>query len=377
MTRNPRARQARGASHAGEKHAVTVGPVAHGGHCVARIPVGPDSDETRVVFVRHALPGEEVIVEITEGTDGDRFWRGDAVRINMPSPDRVEAPCPSAGPGACGGCDFQHVAVPAQRELKAAVIREQFSRLARMEVDVTVEPVPGDVNGLAWRTRMEYAKTPAGWRGMRRHRSRSVIPIDECLIAAPNAIDTATAGDRPVLEEVHGRGFSVAADGFWQVHPGAPETLVDPALGMLDPQPGERALDLYSGAGLFTRFLAERVGESGRVVAIEGSREATGHARSNLADQRQVRLRAGSVDRVLAHDFDESFDLVVLDPPREGARRKVVTQVVDRAPRAVASVACYPAALARDVATFAAFGSVLRELRAFDLFPLTDTGSRA
>ncbi|HEY9562321.1 MAG TPA: TRAM domain-containing protein, partial [Nocardioides sp.] len=94
MTRNPRARQARGASHAGEKHAVTVGPVAHGGHCVARIPVGPDSDETRVVFVRHALPGEEVIVEITEGTDGDRFWRGDAVRINMPSPDRVEAPCP-------------------------------------------------------------------------------------------------------------------------------------------------------------------------------------------------------------------------------------------------------------------------------------------
>src|SRR3546814_10039240 len=96
-----------------------------------------------------------------------------------------------------------------------------------MEVDVTVEPVAGDVNGLAWRTRMEYAKTPAGWRGMRRHRSRSVIPIDECLIAAPNAIDTATAGDRPVLEEVHGRGFSVAADGFWQVHPGAPETLVD------------------------------------------------------------------------------------------------------------------------------------------------------
>ncbi|HEY9564123.1 MAG TPA: methyltransferase domain-containing protein, partial [Nocardioides sp.] len=276
-----------------------------------------------------------------------------------------------AGPGACGGCDFQHVAVPAQRELKAAVIREQFSRLARMEVDVTVEPVPGDVNGLAWRTRMEYAKTPAGWRGMRRHRSRSVIPIDECLIAAPNAIDTATAGDRPVLEEVHGRGFSVAADGFWQVHPGAPETLVDTVMGMLDPQPGERALDLYSGAGLFTRFLAERVGESGRVVAIEGSREATGHARSNLADQRQVRLRAGSVDRVLAHDFDESFDLVVLDPPREGARRKVVTQVVDRAPRAVAYVACDPAALARDVATFAEFGYVMRELRAFDLFPMT------
>ena len=61
----------------------------------------------------------------------------------------------------------------------------------------------------------------------------------------------------------------------------------------------------------------------------------------------------------------------MLDPPREGARRKVVEQIVDRAPRAVAYVACDPAALARDVAIFAELGYVLRKLRAFDLFPMT------
>jgi len=93
------------------------------------------------------------------------------------------------------------------------------------------------------------------------------------------------------------------------------------------------------------------------------------HSRANLPSS--VGVEHGPVERVLASAYDEPFDVVVLDPPREGARRKVVTQIVDRAPRAVAYVACDPAALARDVATFAGLGYSLRELRAFDLFPMT------
>lgn len=371
MVRKTRERQARGASHVGERYPVTVGPIAHGGHCVARIPVAGSETETRVVFVRHALPDEEVVVEITEGTEGDRFWRGDAVSVTTPSPERVAAPCRYAGPGACGGCDFQHASLPAQRALKTAVVREQFRRLAKLDVDVEVEAVPGDANGLAWRTRVDYVHTEDGGLGMRAHRSRSVVPIDECLIAAPGAVDTAVSGSAPRIESVHGREFQVAADGFWQVHPGAPTTLVDTVLGFLDPQPGEKALDLYAGVGLFARFLAERVGEAGRVVAVEGNSLACAHARENLAAHRQGVVGVGTVDRVLAKSFDEPFDLVVLDPPREGARRKVVLQIVDRAPRAVAYVACDPASLARDVATFAEAGYELAQLRAFDLFPMT------
>lgn len=370
MARNTRSRAPRGASHVGERHTVTVGSVAHGGHSVARVPVA-ESDETRVVFVRHALPDEEVVVEITEGTEGDRFWRGDAVSVLSASADRVTPPCPYAGPGACGGCDFQHVSLPAQRSLKAAVVAEQFRRLAKMDVDVTVEAVPGDRDGLGWRTRVEYAAAPDGSLGMRRHRSRSVIQISECLIAAPDAIDTGSSGSAPVVETVHGRSFTVAADGFWQVHPGAASTLVDTVLSFLDPQPGEKVLDLYAGVGLFARFLAEQVGESGRVVAVEGNKVACGHARGNLGEHRRTTVVAGSVDRVLASQFDEPFDVVVLDPPREGARRTVVAQIVDRAPRAVAYVACDPAALARDVAWFGEFGYELTRLRAFDLFPMT------
>ena len=340
---------------------VEVGPLAHGGHCVARLPEG------RVVFVRHALPRERVEVEVTEGTDGDTFWRADAVAVLSASPDRVEAPCPVAGPGLCGGCDFQHVALPRQRALKAAVVAEQLRRLAGLTVDVAVEAVPGDEHGLRWRTRTRFAHLPDGRTAMRKHRSHDLVPVDDCLIALPSSSSRSSPSES-VSAAGRSHTFHVAADGFWQVHPGAPRVLVETVLAMLRPEPGERGLDLSAGVGLFTAFRADVVGAD-RVAAVEGHPGAARDAAANVP--RGVRVFQGDVGRVLASTLDEPFDLVVLDPPREGARRAVVGQVVDRSPRAVAYVACDPAALARDVATFASHGYRLGELRAFDLFPMT------
>ncbi len=339
----------------GERFEAEVGPVAHGGHCVVR-------HEDRVVFVRHALPGEHVVVEVTEGSDGDRFWRGDAVSVLSPSPDRVAAPCPYAVPGGCGGCDFQHVAPAAQRGLKAAVVREQLTRLAGLDRPVVVEEVPPT---LRWRTRMRYVALPDDRRGLHAHRSDEVVAVDDCLI------DARTPDRRVETVETSpgNRDFSVDPEGFWQSHVAAPRVLVETVLALLRPRAGERVLDLYAGVGLFAAFLADAVGPSGRVVAVEGSRLACEHARANVPDV--VRVEQGRVDRVLSSSYDEPFDLVVLDPPREGARRRVVEQIAERAPRAVAYVACDPAALARDLATFAGLGYDLGELRAFDLFPMT------
>src|SRR5206468_8553493 len=122
---------------------LTVGPVAHGGHCVARTAEG------QVVFVRHALPGERVRALVTERRRD--YLRADAVVVVSASPDRVPAPCPYAGPGLCGGCDFQHVAIDAQRALKAAVVREQLVRLGGLSPDdvsgLHVEALPGGALG--------------------------------------------------------------------------------------------------------------------------------------------------------------------------------------------------------------------------------------
>ena len=349
--------------------------------------------------MRHALPGERVHAVITDGSSTSTFWRADAVEVLDASPDRVEPPCPWAGPGRCGGCDFQHVAPAAQRALKAAVVREQLERLGGIERDVEVEEVPGAPGGLGWRTRMQYAVDAAGRAGLRRHRSSEVVPVDWCRIAHPLVVGTGVSGlrwpgvssvqvsaalDPPtalvlpdgrgpgaLTEVVRDRSFRVTGGGFWQVHPGAPAALLDAVLDGLDPQPGESALDLYAGVGLFAAFLAGRVGRSGRVTAVESDRVAVEDARHNLAGLSAVRVERGRVDHVLRRPHLRRADLVVLDPPRSGAGRAVVSLLSRVQARRIAYVACDPAALARDLRWFGERGYGLTTLRALDMFPMT------
>lgn len=419
-------------SAAGTRIEVEVGPPGHGGFCVAR-------HDGRAVFVRHALPGERVIAEVTEGAEGDSFWRADAVEILTPSPDRVEAPCQFSGPGMCGGCDWQHVEPDAQRKLKAMVVEEQLLRLAKIERTVEVEEVGYP---FGWRTRVQFTADREGRLGFRKHRSHDVVAVDECAIAASGVdevgvlaktwrgmdsvevIAATGSADRAVIvtprhgermpfvetdveasllrgvshnthisgvQRIHGRTFvrevaegrtwRVSGSGFWQVHPAAPDVLTEAVLDFLRPRAGERALDLYCGVGLFAAPLAEAVGETGSVLAVELDRQAVSDARHNLGfkgDEKlssefpRLELVEGKVEPILASgNYGHEADVVVLDPPRAGAGREVCGYIAVLAPRAIVYVACDPASLARDIAYFGEMGYELAELRAFDLFPMT------
>ncbi|WP_244312969.1 class I SAM-dependent RNA methyltransferase [Microbispora hainanensis] len=400
----------------GARLELTVDAVANGGWCVGR-------HEGRVVFVRHALPGERVVAEVTEETA--RFLRADAVEILQPSPDRVTPPCPFAGPGRCGGCDWQHASLEAQRRLKADVVAEQFRRLAGLDLKVVVEEVPGPEDGLGWRTRVRFAVEPDGTAGLRRHRSHEIEHVTECLIAHPAVeevgaerlawpgaaaveVVAASGGDRAVIvepvprrradipdvdaavlldegrrgtralrgrasltERVGERDFRVTASGFWQVHPGAAAALLGAVLDFGRPEPGEWALDLYCGAGLFAAGLAEAVGPEGAVLGIESEPQAAQDARFNLRDLPQAQVERGRVEEALDRLRIERADLVVADPPRAGLGRPVVERVAGLEASRVVYVSCDPATLARDVAWFAGLGYRLEDLRAFDQYPMT------
>ncbi|GGS15274.1 putative RNA methyltransferase [Streptomyces aureoverticillatus] len=417
----------------GQEYEVEVGPVAHGGHCVAR------TGEGQVLFVRHALPGERVVARVTEGDEASRFLRADAVTVLDASKDRVEAPCPYAGPGRCGGCDWQHAKPGAQRRLKGEVIAEQLKRLAGLTPeeagwDGTVMPAEGDKLPAgevpSWRTRVQYAVDPdSGRAGLRRHRSHEVEPIDHCMIAAEGvtelgveqrdwsgmesveAIAATGSQDRQVIltprpgarlplveldkpvsvlrveekdggvHRVHGRPFvreradgrtyRVGNGGFWQVHPKAADTLVTAVMQGLLPRKGETALDLYCGVGLFAGAIADRVGEEGAVLGIESGKRAVEDARHNLASFDRVRIEQGKVESVLPRTGITEVDLIVLDPPRAGAGKQTVHHLAGLGARRIAYVACDPAALARDLGYFREGGYRVRMLRAFDLFPMT------
>ncbi|WP_047869077.1 class I SAM-dependent RNA methyltransferase [Nocardiopsis sp. RV163] len=403
----------------GQDFELTVDDVAHGGWCVGR-------HEDQVVFVRHALPGERVRVRVTEQTS--RFLRGEAVEVLQASPDRVQAPCPAAGPGKCGGCDWQHAAPRAQRALKGKVVADQLRRIAGIDRRVEVEELPGTPDGLGWRTRVRFAVDSDGRAGLRRHRSHDVEPVERCLIAHPGvtelgvtdvrwegvrdveAVASASCADRAVVvtptgakldslpelgassavlrrfkggrvqqvrgrrgvrESADGREYRVSAGGFWQVHPAAAEVLTAAVLDALEPKPGETALDLYCGAGLFTGALAAAVGPEGRAMGVESGAEAVRDARYNLKDMEQVRVEQGDVAAQLREWADVRADVVVLDPPRAGAGAEVVRSLTGTRPRRVAYVSCDPATLARDLAAFERADYRLADLRAFDAFPMT------
>jgi len=439
---------------------VDVGPVAHGGHCVAR-------HEGRVVFVRHAIPGEKVKVRLTDAGEGSKFWRADAVEVLEASPERVphfwqladSGRAWSHGRPPVGGAELGHVSLEHQRRLKAQVLAEQLKRLAGVEhppvAEGTVETVGdgfaggeqnhGEQNGgehngaagLGWRTRASFAVTPGGKLGMHAHRSDQVIAIREMPLAVPginglrlwdvdlqgiervevaapangsrplvllapapgtrakrlNAIlaqlpaDVSVASFDPVKGEVlqlrgrtwvqesaAGHEFRVTGEGFWQIHRDAPDTLVAAVKAFLHDggylEPGAVVADLYAGAGLFTAALADAVGVTGSVLSVEGSPGTSRDARKNLHGAPQVEIIQGRVERVLRQK-PRNFDALVLDPPRAGAGKAVVSQLMAAGPRAVAYVSCDPASFARDLGYFQQGGWSLAGLRAFDLYPHT------
>ncbi len=424
---------------------LVVGEAVHGGWCVSRL-----DGTSWVVFVRHALPGERVRAVITQSTA--RFARADAVEVLQASPDRIEAPCPYAVPGGCGGCDWQHASLSAQRELKAAVIRQQLSRMAGLDLKVDVEALDGDDAGLGWRTVVSFAVDRHGTAGLRRHRSHDVVGIDRCLIAHPlvtsvgvtgkrwppgasvevcvapasrergvlvsgvrpasaagwpaveaeslqlagrNGARTPVRGRGHLVQQAAGRGWRVSLGGFWQVHPGAADALASAVLAALDPQPGEQALDLYCGAGLFAGVLAQAVGPDGGVVAIEQDAAAVRDARHNLRDWPWARVHRGDVAAVLNRTGPGDASIAVLDPPRTGVARPVIDALCglgesggpgpprqpghqsepgpnsQRTLRRLAYVSCDPATLARDLRLLIDGGWQLTGVRGFDAFPMT------
>ena len=378
----------------GQKIRVVIEKVAHGGHFIAR-------HEGAVIFVRHAIPGEECDIEIT--STGSSFNRADVVEVIAPSVDRVSAPCRFAHRSGCGGCDFQHISLPRQRNLKSDVIAEQFARIAKMELSVDVEEVSGP---LGWRTRCSAVTTKAGALGFYQARTHRIIPVDDCRILVPElryselaqrgakgdqrieisisntgerTIATANSRDESPLRISDGpdvahytvgeNSFEVSQKSFWQSHKDAPRVLTDAVLHYAQLHDGDHVLDLYGGVGLFAASFLPLIGESGSVDIVEGSKSATADAARNFEGKKNVKIYTGDVARLITRFA--SADVIVLDPPREGAGKEVAEHCARLQPRTIVYVACDPAALARDTAYLRDAGYQLESIRAFDLFPMT------
>jgi tRNA/tmRNA/rRNA uracil-C5-methylase (TrmA/RlmC/RlmD family) len=373
--------------------------VAHGGIFVAR-------HEGRVVFVSHTAPGEKVKAKVFEDKGGS-FCRAETVEVLSPSANRVTHIWQEADRLGAGGAEFGHLALEYQRTLKTDVLEESLSRMAGISQRVQVMPVPGDetTNGLGYRTRVQLHVSTEGVAGPYQERTHNVVPVKSLPLAVSEInelgihlknwqdvkrIEIATAstggvqwfidkklkGDKKLTERAAGRSFRISSGGFWQVHRGAAELLASEVIELsegLDPEANN--LDLYAGVGLFSGALATKYGKKLNITTVESSKVATSDASANLVDLAKHKAVAAPVEGFLRLQIKQGLELagatVILDPPRAGAGKTVVDQLVFLQPKKIIYVACDPVSLARDLKAFLSSGYRLGEIRSYDLFPHT------
>jgi 23S rRNA (uracil1939-C5)-methyltransferase len=374
---------------------LTVERVVAGGDGLAR------ADDGRVVFVPGGLPGEIVDVELV-GVKKD-FARSRVVELVQSSPLRVDVPCASRLRG-CGGCDWQHISVDGQLELKAEIVREALRRTGRMP-DAVVS-TGGSVPAWEYRTSMRLAVDRDGRPGLHRTRSNDVVDVDGCLVAHPAITamlprlcvlgadeislrvsgsdasrtawwtpesmtargldaDVATGNRASLNEQVAGRTFRVSAPSFFQSGPAAAELLVATIRGIAGAELDAAAcvIDAYGGVGVLGATCS---GAEANLIVVEGSPSACADARHNLAGRRATVYESG-----VEQWTPVEAQVVIADPSRQGIGVEGVERLAQTGAATMVLVSCDPVSLARDAALLAAVGYALTSTVVLDLFPQT------
>lgn len=353
----------------------------------------------QVVFVNNGLPGEEVLVEVKR--DRRSHLEGRAVEVVLPSPRRVEPPCPYFG--ECGGCQWQHIDYQYQVEIKTGVVREQLERIGKF-VDPPVRMALPSSHPWDYRNHARFTVDEQGRLGFVGTDYR-FVPIARCLIMHPWINDTlarlqnrckglhqvalrygVSSGQwliqpslRPVMndapasgqayyqDELLGRRFQVSGASFFQVNTEQAEVLVKTVEESLALSGCEILLDAYAGVGTFAILLASDARE---VIAVEESAAAIQDARLNAEGVENLRIIQGKVEYILPA-LEETPHAAILDPPRAGCHRRVLDALCARLVPRLVYVSCDPATLARDLRILCDGGYRLLEVQPIDMFPQT------
>jgi 23S rRNA (uracil1939-C5)-methyltransferase len=361
----------------------------------------------RIVFVDFALPGEQVVAEIT--SDHHDYIEATAVSVLRASPARVAPPCPYFG--RCGGCQLQHASYDEQLRLKTVIVRDQFARIGRFdpaEVEARVRPMLGMDDPWHYRNHMRFTVRRDGEVGFMQRGTHRFMKIDECLIAVDrvNAVLRAVQdrtmearqiairvgehtaeemiqpklrwrpwarGPRPQSgqaayhEALNGHRYRISGPAFFQVNSRQAERLVDLVIERVLAARARVVVDGYAGVGTFAAQLAPQVD---LVITIEESAAAGDDAEANLEGLANVQRVVGRMEETLP-GLQPSPDVVVIDPPRAGLARSVVEAIIASAARRVVYVSCDPATLARDVRLLVEAGFRLDAVQPVDMFPHT------
>ncbi|GBU29182.1 23S rRNA methyltransferase [Treponema sp. R8-4-B8] len=370
--------------------------IAPGGDALGRF-------EGKPVFVEGGAPDETVYCRIER--EHNTWARAELLEIVEPSPARVNAAC--AFYSQCGGCNLQHIDYNAQLTAKAAILKDLFLRIAKLQPPETViVPSPP----WEYRNRMQFhclrqqAKgTQTRQYGLMGRHSGEIIDIQDCPVAV--------AGIRELLKTPKGNNregneltlpvekdrFTVFSKDEVLLSEGGrqkgkitlldKEILIDAGLFfqsncfMLEKLITELRIiaeeadvnmpmaDLYCGVGTFAYFLKDMFT---KIVLAEENKAAVSLARENLrgTEAEFFAIRDTDWPRAFLRRKD-SFGFAVVDPPRAGLASNLAEVLAQNGPPVLAYVSCDAASLARDCKILTNGGYSLKKLSFFDFYPQT------
>jgi len=386
-------------------------------------------DNGQGAFASGALPGERIRVE--EAEDHRTYLNATRWARLTASPERVTPAC--SVQASCGGCDLMTLSYPAQIVAKTGMLREALTRTGgfrelpeirfvasaevvayRSRIRLHVEgdrvgffaagsrqlvEIPSCTvadpeldrglaslrtiaaqhrNALAQFVELELRVAPAGpplslWL---EPKSKALAGVTEFLSALRESFQVSLGERAPDTAQDQlfplpgGVELRAPAHAFTQVNWRVNQAIVLAILAGVERRGARTFLDLYCGAGNFSLPLLAR-GLTG--VGIEAAKHSLAAAKRAASAESftGARFIAGDVREALAKlPRTEAFDLVVLDPPRSGAR-EILAELARRAPPHIAYCACDPVTLARDLRTLCNSGYMLAEVTGFDMFPQT------
>lgn len=387
----------------------------YGGYVIGR--------DGKVVFIKGAVPGELVEVEIEEKKKD--YYTASVKGVIEPSPDRRKPPCNIFG--RCGGCQLQYITHEKQVTMKEEILLDTMRRIAAVEIQLRPS-ITGKEFG--YRHRGQFKVSQDGETGFYREGTREIIPVEECPlmidkinqalqtlksidikgakelhIVAGDTVSILLKGAIPenseqeildsgisgiafengtslgkdyITLDLHGLKYSVTPWSFFQSHWSLNQTVVDAVISSLGPLDNKRVLDLYSGAGNFSVPLSVHAGE---VLGIEGNLNAVEDARRNAtlngikncsflnlsAEESFGSRRKHKHDRLFK---ETGYDIIMLDPPRAGLTSDCLKGLMELNSSRIVYISCNPATLARDVKKMKE-NYEIESLTMMDFFPNT------
>jgi len=184
--------------------------------------------------------------------------------------------------------------------------------------------------------------------------------------------EIALGGEKTIQEKIGKLYFEISANSFFQTNTKQAEKLFEIITEYSELDGSEEVLDLYSGTGAISLFLAEK---AKGVTGIEAVGDSVENASRNveLNSVKNCRFLLGEAKEVLASLVQGGYwpDVIVVDPPRGGMHKKVISSMLSLKPEKIIYVSCNPATLARDLKVLCEKDYILEKVQPIDMFPQT------